>query len=324
MRQGNHRTSRSESHKLAAFPVEVGGSDTERSNEVYTPASMLSVTSIISDATISPDKTTGSRYENVPLPWSTQSLSTLLPTLPWDYLSTGLGEISTQTPHLLAPHTLHSLSSEEDRLRLELERLKVKHTTLSQRRDKLIARLGLQQRSGDITPGLQAIQETVSRVDRVARQIYICNDQLRQMEVMKRDHEIGILLWALERARVDAEVEKMHAGEMKERLADVVKDERMVVPDIQLTRATLYEVESTPEDEGYEVLNSPMVEQEEDSYTEIVPKARPLSTISISSERFGFPIPPSRPSNLLPVSQIDIDRKCGASIDSSGHEFDDA
>lgn len=88
LRQGNHRASRSESRKLAAFPVEVGGSDTE-AREVYTPASVLSVTSIVSDATISPNKPTGSRFDNVPLPWSTQPLSTLLPTLPVDYLSTG-------------------------------------------------------------------------------------------------------------------------------------------------------------------------------------------------------------------------------------------
>ena len=156
LRQGNHRASRSESHKLAAFPVKVGGSDTE-SREVYTPASVLSVTSIASDATISPDKPIGSRFDNVPLPWSTQPLSSLLPTLPVDYLTNGQEELLLRIPHILAPHTLLSLSLEEDRLQLELERLKVKHTTLSQRRDKLVSRLGLQHRSGDITSGLQAV-----------------------------------------------------------------------------------------------------------------------------------------------------------------------
>jgi hypothetical protein len=310
LRQGNHRASRSESHKLTAFPVEVGGSDTE-SREVYTPASVLSVTSIVSDAAISPDKPTGSRFDNVPLPWSTQSLSSLLPTLPVDYLLTGQDTLMLRTPHILAPHTLASLSSEEDRLQLELERLKVKHTTLSQRRDKLISRLGVQHRSGDITSGLQAVQEVIARVDRVARQMYICNDQVRQMEVMKRDHEVGVLLWALDQARVEKE-------NMEVKSLRGVEEERMSVqvPDIQLTRATLYDNDYNPEDEGYEILNSPAVEQE-DSYADILSeKERPMSTISIASGRFGFPIPPTRPSVNPPV--------LSPKSDSHGHEFDDA
>jgi hypothetical protein len=311
LRQGNHRASRSESHKLAAFPVEVGGSDTE-SREVYTPASVLSVTSVVSDATISPDKPTGSRFDNVALPWSTQPLSSLLPTLPADYLSNGQKKLLLRTPHILAPNTLLSLSSEEDRLQLELERLKVKHTTLSQRRDKLISRLGVQHRSGDITSGSQAVQEVIARVDRVARQIYICNDQVRQMEMMKRDHEVGVLLWTLNR-RVDEETIE-DVG-----VIDGMEEGRMVVqvPDIQLTRATLYENDYKPEDDGYEILNSPAVEQDEESYADILSeKERPMSTISIASGRFGFPIPPSRPSVNPPV--------LSPKSDSHGHEFDDA
>lgn len=315
LRQGNHRASRSESHKLAAFPVEVGGSDTE-SREVYTPASMLSVTSIVSDATISPDKPSGSRFDNVPLPWSTQPLSSLLPRLPADYLSNGHEALTLRTPHILAPDTLLSLSSEEERLQLELERLKVKHTTLSQRREKLILRLGVQHRSGDITAGLQAVQEVIGRVDRVARQIYICNDQVRQMEVMKRDHEVGVLLWALDQAR-------MEMGAVNVKAIRGVEEERMSiqVPDIQLTRATIYENEYSPEEDGYEILNSPAVEQEEEFYAEILSKKeRPISTISIASGRFGFPIPPSRPSVNPPVS----DAVLSPTSESHGHEFDDA
>jgi hypothetical protein len=315
LRTGHHRASRSESHKLAAFPVEVGGSDTE-SREVYTPASVLSVTSVVSDATISPDKPTGSRFDNVPLPWSTQPLSSLLPTLPADYLPNSQEKLNLRTPHFLAPNTLLSLSSEEDRLQLELERLKVKHTTLSQRRDKLISRLGVQHRSGDITSGLQAVQEVIARVDRVARQIYICNDQVRQMEVMKRDHEIGVLLWALNQARVEKE-------NVEGKVLRGVEEERMSVqvPDIQLTRATLYENDYKPEDDGYEILNSPAVEEEE-SYAEILSeKERPMSTISITSGRFGFPIPPSRPSFNLSTSGTDT---VLSPESSHGHEFDDA
>lgn len=334
MRQGNHRSSRSESHKLAAFPVEVGGSDTE-SREVFTPASILSVTSMISDATISPDKPTGSgsRFENVPLPWSTHPLSTLLPTLPHEYLSRGHEALLLQTPHILAPHTLLALSSEEDRLQLELERLKVKHTTLSQRRDKLISRLGLQHHSGDIFSGLQAVQETIGRVDRVARQIYICNDQVRQMEVMKRDHEVGVLLWALEKSRVEKEdlAEQYQLERYEPRIVDMRDarrvDEGMAVPAIQLTRATLYDVEDdTPEDDGYEILNSPLIEQEEESYAEILSEkeSRPMSTISIASGRFGFPLPPSRPSIFPHLADSQYDHALSPKTDSHGHEFDDA
>jgi len=148
-------------------------------------------------------------------------------------------------------------------------------------------------------------------VDRVARQIYICNDQVRQMGVMKRDHEIGVLLWALEQARVEKE-------NMEVKAFTRVEEERMVVqvPDIQLTRATLYE-NDTREDDGYELLNSPAVEQGEESYAEILSeKERPMSTISIASGRFGFPIPPSRSS----LSECILSPKS----DSQGHEFDDA
>lgn len=113
MRQGNHRASRSESHKLAAFPVEVDPSSDTESREVYTPASMLSVTSVMSDITVSPDKPTGSRFDNVPLPWSTHPLSSLLPTLPADYLTKAYDELLLRIPHLLAPNTLLSLSSKK-------------------------------------------------------------------------------------------------------------------------------------------------------------------------------------------------------------------
>jgi hypothetical protein len=282
---------------------------------VYTPASVLSVTSIVSDATISPTKPTGSRFDNVPLPWSTQPLSSSLPTLPVDYLPNCQEALLLREPHILSPQTLLSLSSEEDRLQLELERLKVKHTTLSQRRDKLISRLGLQHRSGDITSALQGLQEVIGRVDRVARQIYICNDQVRQMEVMKRDHEIGVLLWALDQARMEEAIEN-------DEVCNGMEEERMVVqiPDIQLTRATLYENDHTPEDDGYEILNSPAVEQEEESYTDILSeKERPISSISIASGRFGFPIPPSRPSINPSVSTTVLSPES-----SHGHEFDDA
>ena len=326
LRQGQHRHSRSETHRLEAFPVEVDpSSDTEsRRNDVYAPASMLSTLSMMSDATASPDKPSGSRFENVPLPWSTHPLSSLLSSLPRDYLSIGRDELSSRAPHILSPDTLASLTSEEDRLQLGLERLKVKHTSLSHRRGKLITRLGVQQRAGDISTALQAVQETVGRVDRVARQIYICNDQLRQMEVMKRDHEIGVLLWALKRDRTDyqrqLEEDRLDCRMKMQRSEPAQSTTPAMIPDIQLIRATLYET-TEPQDDGYEVLDSPMVEVEDpETYAE-----KRLSCISISSPRFGFPIPPTRPSIFPPTLVKHNDETSPTSDgDGSGHEFDDA
>lgn len=277
---------------------------------------------MMSDATASPDKPSGSRFENVPLPWSTHPLSSLLSSLPRDYLSIGRDELSSRTPHILSPDTLASLTSEEDRLQLELGRLKVKHTSLSQRRDKLITRLGVQQRTGDISTALQAVQETVGRVDRVARQIYICNDQLRQMEVMKRDHEIGVLLWALERDRMghQSQLEEVRADcRLESQLSEPAKSTTPpMIPDIQLTRATLYDPTES-QDDGYEVLDSPMVEPEDtESYAE-----KRLSCISLSSPRFGFPIPPTR-LFTYPPTPVKGEGAISPSSDGEGHEFDDA
>jgi hypothetical protein len=223
--------------------------------------------------------------------------------LPGNYLLEGQEELALRTPYILSPDTLAALTSEEDRLQLELERLKVKHTALSHRRDRLISRLGVQQRAGDISSELQAVQETVGRVDRVARQIYICNDQLRQMEVMKRDHEIGILLWALEKERANhqsrlEEAMVSHQLQMRRAMLEdpIETGTPPMIPDIQLIRATLYDTAES-QDDAYEVLDSPGSEVED---TETYAEKR-LSCISISSSRFGFPIPPTRPSVFPPV-----------------------
>jgi len=144
------------------------------------------------------------------------------------------------------------------------------------------------------------------------------------MEIMKRDHEIGVLLWALDKEKEDAKREARFAVE---RLTKGSKEEKMMVqvPDIQLTRATLYEGDHTPQDDGYEILNSPMIEKAEESYPEILSeKARPLSIISIASGRFGFPIPPSRPSFNSPTQDDQIKDIQSGSGDDHGHEFDDA
>ena len=228
-----HRTSRSESAMQLQLdlnpPQPAYLTDTARSKmgrgEVHTPQSTLSTSSGLSglsglsnmsglsgltmgsDETITPhplrdgtSMSTGTRYENVPLPWSTHPLSTLLPTLPSQYLPIHLDRLLITTPCvLLGPTTFASLSSEEARLQLELDRLKVKHTRLALHRDKILtksfARLLKVDDTGELVKG---VEESIRRVDRVARQIYICNDQLRQMEVMKRDHEMGVLLWALD------------------------------------------------------------------------------------------------------------------------------
>jgi len=232
------------------------------------------------------------------------------------------------------PPTFASLSSEETRLQLELDRLKVKHTRLSQYRDKLLiksfARVTTTGDRGDI---LRGVEEGIKRADRVARQIYICNDQLRQMEIMKRDHELGVLLWALQHedtgARrgedmvttpVDVSASGHEDDDRHEQKYDheygfgqecqiierpstpEITHVHGQVPEIQLTRATIYDP-----DEPCEYLTSPDQEatvdhddREDGPMSKVsspTETERPLSTLSISLSpiNLGFPLPPSRP-----------------------------
>lgn len=352
-----HRVSRSESAvQLDCLPMPP---PVQGRSEVYTPASTLSTLSVRtpgSEHTISPEKTSASgRFENVPLPWSTHPLSIVESALPASYLPSALDRLLSTAALVLSPDTFASLSSEETRLQLELDRLKIKHTRLSQHRDKLLAKSFARVQTVGTRDGgaelLRAMQEAVARVDRVSRQIFICNDQIRQMEVLKRDHEVGVLLWATQRAQRQGSpsddqgrvkspspsASPTDAGEeSRQSPVDRIENTVSTIPDIQLTRATVVDV--SPQDDACEYLNSPgpVFDHDATYIFEVEPQDRsspttsaiadahsapdrPLSTLSstslsLSPINLGFPLPPSRPS-FLP----DIDTSLQVTFDPTPH-----
>jgi hypothetical protein len=284
---------------------------------------------MMSDMTVSPAKSTktsqgsSSRFENVPLPWSTQPLHILESDLLTSYLSTGVDSLIREIPHILAPDTLVTLSSEQARLQLELERLRVKHTRLSQHRDQLIDKaLDFRNTIEDRSKG---VQEMVARVDRVARQVYLCNDQLRQMEIMKRDHECGVLLWALLQRSIPFSLprdpETGQTADTRRANNETPITPSISVPDINVTRATIFETPSTRDTapEVIEILSSPMLEPSAGSPTP--PTSRnSVTSLTLSPTSLAFPIPPAR--GPLPIDLDETDQQEGKS--SQEHEVGDA
>ena len=93
-------------------PLRPKESCTKTNTNTNTNASTGTTTSSSSSSSSS------TRYENVPLPWSTHPLYSILPSLPSQYLPIHLDHLLITTPHLLDPATFASLSSEEARLQL--------------------------------------------------------------------------------------------------------------------------------------------------------------------------------------------------------------
>lgn len=324
-----HRVSRSESStQVLLGHSHVGAVEgKERDRQVYTPASSM-LSTPASEKTVTaafPAPASGTRFENVPLPWSTHPLTSLLPSLPRRYLPRALSQLVNTAPVILSPDKLASLSSEQTRLGLELDRLKVKHTKLSQYRDKFLLRLAA---AGTIDQ-VQGLQSAIARVDRVARQIFICNDQIRQMDILQRDHEVGVLLWAIQGER--EEVAAVPTTQV-DTAAGVVAEPVPDIPRVEVTRATIFDLEpssdnpsSTPsqpepeqqaqadveeqqargteKEEVVEILASPADDPTLTPSTPTVTKPeKPVSAISIAlspTNLGGFPLPPARVTTAL-------------------------
>ena len=167
-------------------------------------------TSTISSVTSTPStafSASASRrsFENLPLPWSTVSayeLETEIGRILFrQHVDTTLASLAQSSPRLLAPAALRTSISEDARLRSELDRLKDKYDKLLAQRDKLFGLLqdGVRGDRGTMSTLVDALGKVTARCDRVARQVFICNDQIRQIELQGEEHILGSVLLSLRR-----------------------------------------------------------------------------------------------------------------------------
>ncbi|ODN78772.1 hypothetical protein, variant [Cryptococcus amylolentus CBS 6039] len=189
-----HRLSPSKSGGLS--PKKTTGRDEAKDKSVSTPASALTIDG---DAPHSRPPSP-SPFLNLPLPWSTVDLPTITADLGLTNISSlvnyTVNQLDTSSPHLLPPAILKNCASEEGRLRAELERLREKYDTLAYHRGSLqqqIENSVLKVEQTKLHKMVQALRKVTARCDRVARQIFICNDQIRQIEIQGQEHVVGAL-----------------------------------------------------------------------------------------------------------------------------------
>ncbi|WVQ74919.1 hypothetical protein IAR50_004527 [Cryptococcus sp. DSM 104548] len=155
-----------------------------------------------------------SPFQNLPLPWSTVDLPTITddlgPANIQSLVDYTISQLDTCPPHLLPPAILKNCASEEGRLRAELERLREKYDTLVYHRGSLQQQIEnsiLKVEQTKLHKMVQALRKVGARCDRVARQLFICNDQIRQIEIQGQEHVVGALRVKLDQVarRADGE-----------------------------------------------------------------------------------------------------------------------
>ncbi|WVF72833.1 hypothetical protein IAT40_007651 [Kwoniella sp. CBS 6097] len=182
-----------------------------------TPASACTNLPDIESAMPTMSTGTAKPFDNLPLPWSTVEASTLQQDLGQQAVDSLMDFTLTQLvalpPRLLHPSILRTSASEEGRLRSELARLKEKYHALISHRDALAKRIEQSNVKADqakVHKMVQALGQTSRKCDRVARQVYICNDQIRQIEIQAEEHVVGALRLALRKK--EEELGKMEAS----------------------------------------------------------------------------------------------------------------
>ncbi|OCF39029.1 hypothetical protein I317_07166 [Kwoniella heveanensis CBS 569] len=171
---------------------------------------MESAMPTVSTSTVKP-------FENLPLPWSTVEASTLAQDLGQQAVESlmdfTLPQLVSLPPRLLHPSILKTSASEEGRLRSELARLKDKYHALIAHRDGLAKRIEQSIVKADqvrVHKMVQALGQVSRKCDRVARQVYICNDQIRQIEIQAEEHVVGALRLAL--GKKEEQLERLRAS----------------------------------------------------------------------------------------------------------------
>lgn len=146
-------------------------------------------------------------FDTISLPWgmsSTIALSQELGPRFDELIAFTLKRLPPAPPRVLRPSVLKTSANEDRRLRVELGRLRAKYDSITHHRDGLIASLGVSDVLSDpskLRKTIESMRKAVTRCDRIARQIFICNDQIRQIEVQGEAHVVGILRVALDRAQ---------------------------------------------------------------------------------------------------------------------------
>jgi len=165
----------------------------------------------------------------------------------------------------------------------------------------------------------EGLRRAVARCDRIARQIFICNDQIRQIEVQGEEHVVGALRVALAQAQEQAQEgarartgslsststtgsEAEEVDEMDEDgtdLEDVHADIRrvsMVLPKGQSVRG----LHGRRGMDGLEGMGHGTERMRSHGWSEKDPMNRMSVATVISVNQLGFPLPPSRDSTSSP------------------------
>ena len=146
-------------------------------------------------------------FDTISLPWGMSSTIALSQELGPRFdalIAFTLKRLPPAPPRVLRPSVLKTSANEDRRLRVELGRLRAKYASITHHRDGLIASLGVSDVLSDpskLRKTIESMRKAVTRCDRIARQIFICNDQIRQIEVQGEAHVVGILRVALDRAQ---------------------------------------------------------------------------------------------------------------------------
>ncbi|WVW85584.1 hypothetical protein I302_107622 [Kwoniella bestiolae CBS 10118] len=236
-------------------------------------------------------------FDYLPIPWCTRSASDLLAEIgEASYTSLIEGSLHEQAsvpPQLLHPTILQNSKSEEDRLRSELSRLKEKHLLLVGQRESLAKKVEqgtFKVDQAKLHKMVQALGQASRRVDRVSRQIYICNDQIRQIEIEAKEHVVGVMKLVLERRDLHELGKKDGQYEVEIRAEDssVVLTPRSHGS----TTTTVRFLElPTPSPKSPAKLNEGMRINSNST-------ARPMSTATvIGINSLSFPVPPDRKRN---------------------------
>lgn len=263
-------------------------------------------------ATDAANHTTG-HLDSIPLPWSTLPASSILNTLGtpgFNDLITGcLDDMDHVNPQLLPPSHLQAAITEEVRLQTELSRLKDKHERVVSMR----ASLSRQLEHAIIKAELHAVQKIMSnltkattRRDRLVRQIYVCNDQIRQIQLQREQHRIGALQVLLYSRRSPQAPAFSHAQESAARysIGESGTD--------QLSSATRPMSTATIRPTLLSSVNTP-TQQNASSTSPNTGSARFSTATAISLNHFGFPLPPDRPMQIHGSS--DTPSRIGAPVD---------
>ncbi|WWC63332.1 uncharacterized protein I303_105932 [Kwoniella dejecticola CBS 10117] len=251
-------------------------------------------------------------FENLPIPWSTIPASDLHKQLGDEEYNAFMGfslhsiqaAEADSPPRLLPLDILRTSASEEARLRSELERLKEKHVLLVAQRETLSKKIenGLFKIDQiKLHKMVQALGQATGRVDRVSRQIYICNDQINQIECQAKEHLVGVLRIALKKKEDELKKKQSQPQSQAPSPSDLSDGEssHIATPRSTLSSHNHIQTQQQTHTTTIRFLDPQMAsprspaKSNEGMSVSICPSPSPLSTATvINIDSLSFPIPP--------------------------------